>query len=108
MLENDKIPHNGTATSKTTARRVSRKLRSESAQKILRCLLAEKRLGMTSQQIEAKIGLSGDSVRPILLSLEARGFVYRTDLTRATKSGNLAQVWFVEDIPDGTLDEAES
>lgn len=47
----------------------------------------------TAEQIAIDTGYSGNTVRPRLLELEAKGLVRRSHETRRTLSGNEATVW---------------
>ena len=47
----------------------------------------------TAQQISIDTGMSGNTVRPRLVELEALGLVRKADYTRKTLSGGTARVY---------------
>jgi predicted ArsR family transcriptional regulator len=49
--------------------------------------------GLTADELEHRLGLSGNAVRPRLLELAEMGAIKRTDRTRRTRSGALALLW---------------
>ncbi len=53
---------------------------------------------MTSQEIEDRTGLEGNTVRPRLVELREMGRVRDSGLTRPTRSGRDATIWEV--IPE--------
>ena len=49
--------------------------------------------GFTAEELEEATGLSGNTVRPRLVALRAKGLVVKTDEVRPTRSGRTAAVW---------------
>lgn len=49
--------------------------------------------GVTDQEIESILRISGNSVRPLRKSLEVQGFVIDTGLTRKNANGNPCIIW---------------
>lgn len=49
--------------------------------------------GLTAEQVEARSGLLGNTVRPRLLELEEAGFILKTEERRRNRSGREARVY---------------
>ena len=60
---------------------------------ILEYVKKMKRYGTTADQIEAKCGISLNTVRPRLRELEEMGFIVKTTDTRPTRSGRQARTY---------------
>ena len=56
----------------------------------------------TDQELETKLGISGNSIRPARGACRKKGWVVPTGETRKTKSGMLANVWKLS--ADGILE----
>ncbi len=54
--------------------------------------------GLTADDLEVRLSMSGNSVRPRLRELEAARQVTRTARTRRTRSGSLALVWVAGEV----------
>ena len=61
--------------------------------KIYELLIRAGTRGATDQEIEAILGISGNSVRPLRGSLEKQGFIIDSGTTRENRNGNLCIVW---------------
>ena len=51
--------------------------------------------GATADQIEAVLEFAGNTIRPRLAELSARGLIHRTGDTRLTRAGRKAFVWYI-------------
>lgn len=88
------LPHNSTPTSKLTACAM-RSHATAQQQRVLECLQAAGNAGLTDEQIQASLNLSGNSERPRRAKLVELGLVRNTGLMRKTSSGHAAVVWAV-------------
>ena len=66
--------------------------------RILAALLEARPGGLTADELEERLSMSGNSVRPRLRELLEAGQVTRTDRTRRTRSGSLALVCVVSEV----------
>lgn len=86
------LPHNGCETSKAAAE--SKRLRAGAQQqRVLECLQQAGDTGMTDEQIQVALGLSGDSERPRRRKLVELGLVADSGEVRETTSGHAAVIW---------------
>lgn len=56
-------------------------------------LFALRYLGMTAEELEQNLGLSGNTVRPRLVELRKAGMVAQSEHTALTRSGRAACLW---------------
>lgn len=92
------LPHNGTATSKLAAR----SMRSHAAaqqHRVLECLRQAGDAGLTDEEIQAALDLSGNSERPRRAKLVELGLVENAGVMRLTKSSHPATVWRAVEQP---------
>lgn len=86
------LPHNGTLSSKLAARSM-RCSAGAQQQRVLEALQAAGDAGLTDEELQASLNLSGNSERPRRAKLVELGLVRNTGLMRRTKSGHAAVVW---------------
>lgn len=87
-------PHNGTATSMAAAEQAelfSLNLR----ELVFRAIKQSGDRGLTDHEIQARLGLSGDTQRPRRYELHKQGLIKPADETRRAPSGRQATVWIV-------------
>ena len=84
-------PHSDPDTSRAAAKAIVPHL-ERLEQRVLDALAAT-RSGLTAQELELVTRLSGNTIRPRLIALRARGYVVDSGLTRKTASGRNAVVW---------------
>ncbi len=89
-----KLPHNGTTTSKLAADSM-RCSAGAQQQRVLECLQQAGDAGLTDEEIQRALDLSGNSERPRRSKLVELGLVRNTGLMRKTNSGHAAVVWAV-------------
>ena len=89
-----KLPHNNTPTSKLAAQSM-RTLAGAQQQRVLECLQQAGDAGLTDEEIQTALNLSGNSERPRRAKLVELGLVRNTGLMRKTNSGHTAVVWIV-------------
>ena len=89
-----KLPHNRTVTSKLTAQSM-RCLAGAQQQRVLECLQRAGDAGLTDEEIQATLNLSGNSERPRRASLVALGLVRDSGVMRKTNANHAAVVWVV-------------
>lgn len=89
-----KLPHNDTATSKLAAQSM-RSLAGAQQQRVLECLQRAGDAGLTDEEIQRALDLSGNSERPRRSKLVELGLVRNSGIMRLTSSGHAAVVWAV-------------
>jgi DNA-binding MarR family transcriptional regulator len=59
--------------------------------------------GACAFEVQERLGMAGDTVRPRLVSLEAKGLAVKTPHKRLTPSGRWAAIWVANDsrVPRG-------
>lgn len=87
----ESAPHNGTRTSRDAAHAIKPHVAAQRSRVL--ALLASRDGGMTAQEIEDALSLSGSSVRPRLVELRETGCVRDSGRTRLTASKRSAVVW---------------
>lgn len=85
-------PYSDDETSKDAAESVKPIVRGQALQ-ILEYLVSKGTVGATQEELETALSISGNSLRPRLKWMEEQGFVYRSGLTRPTRSKRQAKVW---------------
>lgn len=83
--------HNGTPTSREAAHSVKPHVSAQRSRVL--ALLASRDGGMTAQEIEDALSLSGSSVRPRIVELRESGCVRDSGRTRKSSSGRACVVW---------------
>lgn len=83
--------HNGTRTSRDAAHAIKPHVAAQRSRVL--ALLAGREGGMTAQEIEDALSLSGSSVRPRLVELRESGCVRDSGRTRKSASGRACVVW---------------
>lgn len=89
-----KLPHNGTSTSRLAAQSM-RSLAGAQQQRVLECLQQAGNAGLTDEEIQRTLDLSGNSERPRRSKLVELGLVRNSGVMRLTNSGHAAVVWAV-------------
>lgn len=89
-----RLPHNGTLTSRIAAQSM-RCSAGAQQQRVLECLQQAGDAGLTDEEIQRGLDLSGNSERPRRAKLVELGLVRNTGLMRKTNSGHAAVVWAV-------------
>lgn len=89
-----KLPHNRTVTSKLAAQSM-RCLAGAQQQRVLECLQRAGDAGLTDEEIQTSLNLSGNSERPRRASLVALGLVRDSGVMRKTNANHAAVVWAV-------------
>jgi predicted ArsR family transcriptional regulator len=84
-------PHNGTRTSRNAAAAVRSRLPVLEGRVLV--YLAGCPLGATNDELEVALKISGNTLRPRVVELRARGLIRDTGSTRKTRSGRSAIVW---------------
>lgn len=79
-------------TSRAAAEKAAGKTVSEMRRRILR-LLADHPDGLTDEEMQTLLHMTGNSQRPARVGLEEWGLVERTKQRRPTRAGNDAIVW---------------
>ncbi len=87
-----KLPHNRTATSKLAAQSM-RPLAGAQQQRVLECLQQAGAAGLTDEEIQTALNLSGNSERPRRSRLVELGQVEDSHNMRMNRSGRPATVW---------------
>ncbi len=87
-------PHNGTATSIAAAKAVMPRA-GTIRERIYQLIARQKLRGMTADEVEFGMAMSGDTVRPRLIELRREGRIYKSDTTRPTRKGQQAVVYMV-------------
>lgn len=82
------------------AQRLAVQFSSHQRGRILRELHRVGSGGLTAEELEFRLAMSGNSVRPRLAELEGEGSIGRDGRTRRTLSGRLALLYFVADFLD--------
>lgn len=90
-------PSNGTPTSDAAALKMSGSRASKIGMKVMAYMVERGRYGATLQEAEMDTGISGNTLRPRMLTLRKRGQVVDSGLYRRTLDGNNAVVWVVAD-----------
>ena len=90
-------PSNGTPTSDAAALKMSGARASKIGARIMAYMGERGRYGATLQEAETDTGISGNTLRPRMLTLRKRGQVVDSGLYRKTLDGNNAVVWVVAD-----------
>lgn len=83
--------HNGTETSRDAAHAIKPHVSAQRGRVLT--LLAGRPEGMTAQEIEDALSLSGNTVRPRLVELREHGAVRDSGRTRKSASGRACVVW---------------
>lgn len=91
-LFDNPLPHNGTDTSKLAAQSMRSQAIAQQ-QRVLEVIRRAGDAGMTDEQIQVALGLSGDSERPRRRKLVELGLVADSGAVRETASGHAAVVW---------------
>lgn len=89
-----KLPHNGTLTSKIAAQSM-RSSAGAQQQRVLECLQQAGDAGLTDEELQAALDLSGNSERPRRRKLVELGLVKDSGTMRKTGSNHAAVVWCV-------------
>ena len=89
-----KLPHNGTVTSKLAAQSM-RSSAGAQQRRVLECLQQAGDAGMTDEEIQNALDLSGNSERPRRRKLVEIGLVKDGGVMRKTGSNYAATVWVV-------------
>lgn len=89
-----KMPHNGTPTSKIAAQSM-RSSAGAQQQRVLDCLQQAGDAGLTDEELQAALDLSGNSERPRRRKLVELGLVKDSGTMRLTHSKSSAVVWIV-------------
>lgn len=87
----ESAPHNGTRTSVDAAHAIKPHVAAQRSRVL--ALLASRPGGMTAQEIEDALSLTGNSVRPRIVELRESGCVRDSGLTRKSASGRACVVW---------------
>lgn len=87
----ESAPHNGTRTSVDAAHAIKPHVAAQRGRVLT--LLAGRPEGMTAQEIEDALSLTGNSVRPRLVELREGGSVRDSGRTRKSASGRACVVW---------------
>lgn len=87
----ESAPHNGTRTSRDAAHAIKPHVAAQRGR--ILTLLAAHPEGLTAQEIQERLSLSGDTVRPRLCELREGGSVRDSGRTRLTASKRSAVVW---------------
>ena len=90
-------PSNGTPTSDAAAIKMSGARASKIGAKLMAYMQGRGDYGATLQEAEFDTGISGNTIRPRMLTLRKRGQVVDSGLYRKTLDGNNAVVWVVAD-----------
>lgn len=96
------LPHNRSSTSRLAAQSMRscagqsmRSCAGAQQQRVLECLQQAGHAGLTDEQIQCALDLSGNSERPRRSKLVELGLVRNTGVIRLTNSGHAAVVWAV-------------
>jgi predicted transcriptional regulator len=81
------------ARATSLAARSSRRPAHTQRRRVFLFILNRGPLGATLEEIEVALDLSGNTIRPRRVELEAKGFVEDSGRTRKTTSGREAIVW---------------
>lgn len=84
-------PHSGPETSREAAEAITADC-SRLQRAVLAFLQLRSDYGATRQEIEQCLNLTGNTVRPRIKELEAKGLIEVTEATRLTSSGRRANV----------------
>lgn len=85
-------PHSGSVTSREAARRIAPAAISQVAQ-VFAFILRQGSEGATDLEIQAELGLSGDSERPRRKALQIAGEIIDSGTTRKSPTGRDSIVW---------------
>lgn len=90
-------PSNGTPTSDAAALKMTGARASKIGMKVMAYMVERGRYGATLQEAEMDTSISGNTLRPRMLTLRKQGRVVDSGLYRKTLDGNNAVVWVVAD-----------
>jgi hypothetical protein len=93
-------PHSGAATSRAAAKAVRPGFAARSRRLILDAVEASMPDGLTREELEDRLRLAGNTVRPRVWELLASGALVESGRTRPTRSGRDAAVLIV---PEGLI-----
>jgi hypothetical protein len=93
-------PSNGTPTSDAAACKMSGARASKIGAKLMAYMQSRGDYGATLQEAELDTGISGNTIRPRMLTLRKRGQVVDAEKYRKTLDGNNAVVWKVAPSED--------
>lgn len=97
MKNYDYVPSNGTPTSDAAAFKMMGSRASKIGAKLMTYMQGRGDYGATLQEAETDTGISGNTIRPRMLTLRKRGQVVDSGLYRKTLDDNNAVVWVVAD-----------
>jgi len=87
----ESAPHNGTPTSREAAHAIKPHVAAQRSRVL--ALIASRDGGLTAQEIEEALSLSGSSVRPRICELRETGCIRDSGRTRRSASGRACVVW---------------
>lgn len=92
MMELEPLFQKQSITSTKAAKSLDKNKLAERAKELVR-LLKESQHGLTDEELQTMMNLSGNSERPLRVQLQRKGFVYDSGNTRKTASGREAVLW---------------
>lgn len=90
------VPHSGTETSRQAAERITPAASAQAA-RVLVYIAQRGDAGATDHELQAALGMTGDSERPRRWSLQRAGLIRDSGQRRKSPAGRAAIVWVATD-----------